>query len=141
MPRRKIFVAAAAGDAKTVRWWLTFWPGAVAEKDDDEHAHATALHRAARAASDRLHIVDMLLAAGADVNAQDAMKQTPLHYAAQNNQVRIVKLLLVAGANPAAMDVAYLTPIHYTENDEIKTLLRAAGVRRAASRVKKSKAN
>jgi len=59
-----------------------------------------------------LAIVDTLLRAGADVNARDAVQQTPLHVAAACHNVSAVKRLLQAGADVFAQDGEGNTPLH-----------------------------
>jgi ankyrin repeat protein len=53
----------------------------------------------AAAAGKRPEIVDLLIAAGADVNATQAGGFTPLHAAAQNGDVDMAKALLAGGAD------------------------------------------
>jgi len=48
--------------------------------------------------------VELLLAAGSDVNAKNVFGGTALHYAARNGHTAIVELLLAAGADVNAQD-------------------------------------
>jgi ankyrin repeat protein len=59
-------------------------------------------------------IVAALLAAGADVNAQDEYGFTPLHWAAKVGwrHEMLVKLLLAAGADVNAKSDLGITPLH-----------------------------
>ena len=57
----------------------------------------TALHFAA--ASDHAPIAKDLIAAGAEVDAVDAMRMTPLHHAAGWGAMEASKVLLEGGAN------------------------------------------
>jgi ankyrin repeat protein len=56
----------------------------------------TALHEAA--AIGNLHVVEMLIARGAPVNAKNASGECPLHLAARFGHLEIVKFLLAKGA-------------------------------------------
>ena len=85
------------------------------------YAGDTALHLAS--AGYRSEIVQLLLAAGADVNAATNHRRSrPLHYAADGcitcpdwdaeRQVRTIRALLDAGANVDAQDKNGATPLH-----------------------------
>ncbi|MFO7169478.1 MAG: ankyrin repeat domain-containing protein [Chloroflexota bacterium] len=65
----------------------------------------------AAAAGDHLDVVNLLIVAGADVNARDGSGFTPLHAAAQNGNTAIVRALLNAGADPQAQQGAGRTPL------------------------------
>ena len=56
-----------------------------------------ALHEAA--SSNRYEIAELLLKAGADVDAKDYWKATPLHYAAQANSCGVASMLISKGAD------------------------------------------
>ncbi|KAK8740941.1 hypothetical protein OTU49_002784, partial [Cherax quadricarinatus] len=73
-------------------------------------AQATVLHRAAHHGHDL--IVRLLLAAGAEVNRQDVVGNTPLHAAAQAGHNRVVKILLKHGALQEATSRSGMTPLH-----------------------------
>ena len=66
-----------------------------------------------------VHVMRMLLSAGADVEARDGQGATALHSAARKGRAGAFKLLLAAGANPAALDGDGLTPaqlvVHHLE--------------------------
>jgi ankyrin repeat protein len=70
---------------------------------------ATALHWASQWDDDAT--VDLLIRAGANVNAIDDYAVTPLLLAAQNGSVRVVETLLQAGANPNAALSTGQTPL------------------------------
>ena len=57
-------------------------------------------------------LVDFLLSEGADVNAADPEKLTPLHLAAFGGHAKVVRQLLAAGANIGARDMYGFTPLH-----------------------------
>ena len=72
----------------------------------------TPLHHAARAVSDSI-VINLLLSAGADVNARDRRDRTPLHEAARANpNPGVIAALLAAGAEVNARDLRGATPLH-----------------------------
>ena len=60
-----------------------------------------------------LECVAALLAAKADMNAEDLQKWTPLHNASCSSSLATVDKLIEAGANPANRDVDGWTPLHF----------------------------
>jgi len=74
---------------------------------------------------DRAEVVRLLLAAGADVNARDALGLTPLALSTHNPEV--VLLLLQAGANTNARDYRGQTVLDAASNDEVKRMLTEHG--------------
>ncbi|MDC0308981.1 ankyrin repeat domain-containing protein [bacterium] len=69
------------------------------------------IHGAAR--DGNIEAVKQHLAAGADVNAKEIARQTPLHYAAFNGHKEIVELLIDAGADVNAKpDLFGWVPLH-----------------------------
>ena len=68
-------------------------------------------------------MLEVLLKAGADVNAKDADGFTPLHWAAQSNpSPAVLEVLLKAGADPRAIDIAGKTP-HAVAKPENRDIL------------------
>ena len=58
------------------------------------------------------HITNVLVGQGADLNAEDAQKRTPLICAALNGQVEVARNLLHLGAVPDVRDSSGTTPLH-----------------------------
>lgn len=90
----------------------------------------TPLHWAAVSGS--LEAVDLLVAAGADPNFQDARGRSPLHWAARLNRLEVVRSLLQAGGDPNLVDVDYMTPLMcaalgHDASRELFSALTAAG--------------
>eukprot|EP00054_Salpingoeca_dolichothecata_P018819 m.116198 g.116198 ORF g.116198 m.116198 type:complete len:975 (-) comp23025_c0_seq2:57-2981(-) len=74
----------------------------------------TALHQVC--IDDRPHLAEVLLNAGANVNAQDNEKWTPLHAAASCGMIAVVKTLLQHGADVAAINVDNQTPLDLAQD-------------------------
>ena len=88
----------------------------------------TPLHRAARSGS--REICELLVKAGADVNATDAAGSTPLHEAARCGQAAAADLLLDKNANPNAQNNNDETPLYLAAqkgHEDLLTTLLAAG--------------
>lgn len=101
--RRPLLAAAGAGFDEVVAVLLR--GGAhVNDLEDDQ----SALYRAV--ASDRASVVEMLIAAGAQVRLADEAGMTPLHIAASKGFEHIAELLLRAGADPNAANALEETP-------------------------------
>ena len=81
----------------------------------------TELHTAA--GSSGVAEVEVLLKAGANVNAKLTDGSTPLYYAAQSNpSPAVLEVLLKAGADPRAIDIAGKTP-HAVAKPEYRDIL------------------
>lgn len=69
--------------------------------------------------SNSLSVAEILVQAGANVNACDRRQRTPLHYAVNrnngdaNSSTAMEQLLLDSGANPMAADNRKRLPLHY----------------------------
>lgn len=71
-------------------------------------------------------MVEILLDAGADVDARDKVNSITLHIATYSNNKEIVKMLLNVGADVNVKDNAYKTSLDYANNNEwIEKLLGA----------------
>lgn len=71
----------------------------------------TALHYAAVESSDPA-VVQVLVEAGADLEARDSAGSTAIHYAAQNQNDEIIRALIEAGADITATQEGGATPLH-----------------------------
>lgn len=82
----------------------------------DEHGNTPVLVLLKRKAcpahrASRFRVLEMLVAAGADVNACNAAGETPLHRACSDRAPAKVRCLLAAGADVNAQDAAGNTPV------------------------------
>ncbi|XP_042659039.1 ankyrin repeat domain-containing protein 6 isoform X6 [Tyto alba] len=87
----------------------------------------TPLHLAAH--KGHLHVVQILLKAGCDLDIQDDAGDTALHVAAALNHRKVVKLLLEAGADASVVNNAGQTPLEVARqhnNPEVALLLTKA---------------
>jgi len=76
--------------------------------------------------------VELLIAKGADVNAENEMNETPLHVAAGHGWKELAELFISQGANVKARSRAGLRPWHYAEragHKDLAELLRKHGGR------------
>src|SRR4051812_5816990 len=64
----------------------------------------------------RVEIIDLLVSLGADVNAQNQRKVTPLHMAARYGLPLVAAALLRHGADVNARDVNHETPLYRAAN-------------------------
>lgn len=111
-PAREIIKAAKSGDAERIRALLANDKSLIDARDKDG---STPLHCAVWKGQQR--VVELLLAAGADANAQnenDHWGTTPLHAAAHANQAAIAQLLIDHGADVNATDLEGRTPMFHT---------------------------
>lgn len=74
----------------------------------------TALHHAARSTeANATDAIDMLIEAGADIEAAGDIFSTPLHFSATWSSVTATHALLRHGANVNSMTSKYQTPLHW----------------------------
>jgi ankyrin repeat protein len=83
----------------------------------------TPLHMSARRGTTK--IAEVLLNAGADIEARDKGGETPLRRAVNCGQERMVCLLLSRGANPRSMDKNGRTPMDAARSENVRKLLAA----------------
>lgn len=109
-----LYVAAAFGRAKVVVDLVN--AGALVTATTEEKG--TALHGLAGRAytAEQIKALELLVAKGADVNAQTSFGNTPLYNAAGNHKPESVKALLRLGADPTIPDEKGLTPAAYAES-------------------------
>jgi ankyrin repeat protein len=125
-----LYMAAQRGHAGVVSV-LIETPGVDlnAALTDGGNAGSTPLFIAAQ--ENRLDVVTLLIAAGADVNKACVDGVTPFHMAAQNGQAAVVDLLIAAGANVhATLTSSTTTALSLAlaqGHDEVVQKLRAAG--------------
>ena len=98
---------AQGGDLPGAKYLLQVGAEVDLRQDADE---ATALHLAADIGHDG--IVELLLEAGADVDADIDDGRTALHLAAEKGYASVVERLLAAGADPNVQDGNGNTPLH-----------------------------
>lgn len=104
-----LYAAIKQGDSKLVKHLID--AGADVSGAVEARADRIPLHAAAAAGHATL-AVELLLAAGASVAAEDAWGSTPLHDAAAWGRAAAVRLLLGAGASATPVDARGRTPLH-----------------------------
>lgn len=92
------------------------------DKDGDRAIHHAAF-------GDEPEAIRLLAQAGADLNARNARRQTPLHIAVYKGHVNSVQRLLQLGCHPSLQDCEGDTPLHDAiskrREDIMKLLLRS----------------
>jgi len=107
MPSSELVIAAQQGNVVKIKELLAI-PG-MNVNEADSGTGRTALHWAAR--ENRAEIIQLLLAAKADVNAAERTGKGPLTLAAETGSVDATKLLLDAGASVTIRDSLGATPL------------------------------
>jgi ankyrin repeat protein len=119
---KEIIKAAKSGDAERIKALLANDKSLIDARDKDG---STPLHCAVWKGQQR--VVELLLAAGADANAQnenDHWGTTPLHAAAHANQGVIAQLLIDHGADVNATDREGRTPMFHTTFHQARAAVR-----------------
>ena len=68
-------------------------------------------------------MIELLLRYGANINALDQDKKTPLHYAAEQGVSTIIPLLIKNGALPGLKDYNQDTPMDVAKTDRIREMM------------------
>ena len=79
--------------------------------------------------TDSVAITELLISAGADVNANNYLEWLPLYKWVDKNNIAITKLLIEAGANVDVKDKYGSIPLHYTKSIALAELLISAGAK------------
>ena len=119
--------ACAVGDVERVRSLIAISPAGVNEFSSDGFAPV-----ALAAFFGHPDIVEALLAAGADIDAQarNPMKVAAIHAAVSSRDARCVEILLQNGADPNLPQQDGITPLHVAQmnkDEPIIKMLTAAG--------------
>ena len=109
--------SASLGDLDSVNHFLTAHAMRVnAKQSGGLYSGYTPLHCASsgfgNSDSERVAIVSVLIAAGAEVNVKNPELNTPLHFAAGSGHIAVVSVFLAAGANMNAKNADRQTPQH-----------------------------
>jgi ankyrin repeat protein len=129
----ELCAASGRGDTARVQALLKTNPTLVSRKDDNGD---TPLHWAAMYG--RKDVAALLLAIGADVNANGHRGATPLYYAAWNNQKAVAEELLAQKADVNAGADGRFTPLYVAASRGSKKVAGTAG-REQGRRKRKSK--
>jgi ankyrin repeat protein len=98
-----VWEAARKGDLDSVKMYFNKNDYTVKSVNKEQFGHErTLLHCAC--ATGKLHVVEYLIGQGADTNALDKYKRTPLFLAARNDEYAAIKTLLSNGCDPALAD-------------------------------------
>ena len=110
-------IAALTGHTETVRYAVGLKE---VEVDHATHNGGTALHWAAH--NNHADVVQVLIDAGADIEARDNTGYSPLHFACRSGSLDTVKLLVRAGAGVRAGDEGFTCLIHASRNGHTETV-------------------
>ncbi|KAL8677445.1 MAG: hypothetical protein Q9186_006131 [Xanthomendoza sp. 1 TL-2023] len=111
--RTALLWAAATGKEHLAKLLLTARTENNADVKATNHRAKTALHLAVESRSNRVALVRLLLASGANVHAQSDGGWMPLHNAAEKGHQDVASLLLDQEADVNAMTSSGMTPLHW----------------------------
>ncbi|MBU1344981.1 MAG: ankyrin repeat domain-containing protein, partial [Proteobacteria bacterium] len=100
--------------------------GAPVGVDENDYSEQTPLHQVYAP-----QIIMMLIKAGADVNKQDKYKNSPLHYAAENDELAAAEILLESGADPFSKGGEWIDiesdslPFDHAKSQKMRNLLKS----------------
>ena len=132
----RTLLCTAIGSAKAERAMALISAGADVNSpnlDPQKHLYfpaSTPLHEATK--EGMVEVIEVLIEAGADIEAKDKYGDTPLHKAAKFGEVEAIQLFLQASANKDAREINCATPLHLAANygkpESIGILLDAGAV-------------
>ncbi len=114
--------AVASGNAAAIKWVLSkgaevnyvdnegFTPliTALQVEESSQLNQSNPPKSAEDAAALTIRLIDVLLAAGTDINRGASLAETALHYAARHSSPTVVRHLLACGANPFEYDLEHV---------------------------------
>jgi ankyrin repeat protein len=114
--------AVASGNLAAINWVLSkgaevdyvdnegFTPLMTAlQVEESSQLNQSNPHKSAEdAAAMTIQLIDVLLAAGTDINRGASLAETALHFAARHSSPTVVRHLLACGANPFAYDTEHV---------------------------------
>ncbi|MDR2806579.1 MAG: ankyrin repeat domain-containing protein [Puniceicoccales bacterium] len=121
-PEEKLFVELG-GDTPDLSVIRALIKGGVdAKARNTNNKDNTILHEIILCEGDISDIVEQLIRQGADINAQNKYKNTPLHYAVLVGNIEMVKFLVEHGANINITNKKEKTPLDLAEKEQNRTI-------------------